>query len=69
MIAGPHGAGKDTLEALFTASQTDATRHVRYSTRRRAAGEVQGQEYNFVSQREFDDMVEQAEFLDYLKFW
>jgi guanylate kinase len=68
VFAGPHGAGKDTVEGLFTATQPDAVRHVRYSSRAQAADEVQGQAYNFVSPQEFDDMVERDAFIDYARY-
>lgn len=65
IFAGPHGSGKDTIEGLFTASRTDATRHVRYSSREQANGEVNGQTYHFISQSEFDEMVSRDDFIDY----
>lgn len=68
IFSGPHGAGKDTIENAFTASQPDATRHVRYSSRAQAPGEVQGQAYNFVPQEDFDSMVQQAAFIDYAHY-
>lgn len=68
IFAGAHGAGKDTIENAFTASQPDATRHVRYSSRAQAPGEVQGQAYNFVSPEEFDDMVQRDAFIDYAHY-
>ncbi|MGH7196734.1 MAG: hypothetical protein ACREGJ_03130 [Candidatus Saccharimonadales bacterium] len=68
IFAGPHGAGKDTIENAFTASQPDATRHVRYSSRAQAPGEVQGQAYHFVSQEEFDAMVQDDAFIDHAHY-
>lgn len=33
IFAGPHGAGKDSLENVFTSMEPEASRHVRYSSR------------------------------------
>ena len=68
IFAGPHGAGKDTVENLFTAAEPDAIRHVRYSSRAQAPGEVRGQTYNFVSPEEFGAMVGQDAFIDYAHY-
>jgi len=68
IFAGPHGAGKDTIENAFTTSQPDATRHVRYSSRAQAPGEVQGQAYHFVPQEEFDAMVQDGAFIDHAHY-
>lgn len=65
IFAGPHGAGKDTLEHSFTSGRDDATRHVRYSSRSQAPGEVQGLTYHFVTPEEFEEMVKAGAFLDF----
>lgn len=67
IFAGPHGAGKDTLEAACTSSLPDATRHVRYTNRDQAPGEIDGQTYHFVSQEEFDKLIEEDFFFDYVR--
>lgn len=64
IFAGPHGAGKDTLERLFTKSSSRATRLVRYSTRRQTPGEVNGETYHFISKSEFEQMSEKGEFAE-----
>lgn len=67
IFAGPHGSGKDTIEAAFTASQLGAIRHVRFSSRPQATGEVEGQTYHFVSQEEFDTLAAGGFFLDHVR--
>lgn len=65
IFAGPHGAGKDTVEQAFTTTEPDATHHVRYSSRAQAPGEANGDTYHFVSPDEFGSMVDQDAFIDY----
>jgi guanylate kinase len=69
IVSGPSGAGKTTLinrvrehlaplgiELYFSVSHT---------TRKPRQGEVAGESYHFVSDGEFDGMVERAEFLEH----
>ena len=65
IFAGPHGAGKDSLENVFTSMEPEASRHVRYSSRAQAPGEVQGDTYHFVTPSDFGEMVERDEFIDF----
>lgn len=64
IFAGPHGSGKDTLEGLFTQRNPQAARLVRYSTRQRAQGEVDGLTYHFVSPERFRQMSEKGDFVE-----
>lgn len=68
IFAGPHGAGKDTIEQAFTEADPSAVHHVRYSSRAQAAGEVDGQTYHFVSQDQFGAMVDQDAFIDFAHY-
>jgi guanylate kinase len=64
VISAPSGAGKTTLcDAL---RQTpDFVYSVSCTTRPPRAGEIEGEDYHFISQEEFSKRVEAGEFLEY----
>lgn len=68
IFAGPHGAGKDTLEARFTRNQPNASRIVRHITRQPAPTEVDGQDYYFVSEEHFLDMAAKNAFIEHERY-
>ncbi len=68
IFAGPHGAGKDTLEAQFTRDQPNASRIVRHITRQPSPTEIDGQDYHFVSEEHFLDMVAQDAFIEHARY-
>ena len=52
VVSGPAGSGKTTVDSLLCAGG-DYERSVSYTTRPMRPGEVNGREYNFVSEAEF----------------
>ena len=52
IVSGPAGSGKSTVDNLLC-SRPEFERSVSYTTRPPRAGEVNGREYNFVSEEEF----------------
>ena len=68
IFAGPHGAGKDTLETQFTRNTPDASRIVRHITRKPTPGEIEGRDYHFVSKENFLDMVTRNAFIEHARY-
>lgn len=68
IFAGPHGAGKDTLESQFTHSTPSASRIVRHITRKPSQTEVDGRDYHFVSDERFLDMVAEDAFIEHAQY-
>jgi guanylate kinase len=65
VVSGPSGVGKDSvLERLFKLERT-LRYSVSYTTRRPRAGEVDGVDYTFVDDAEFDRMAAGDEFLEW----
>ena len=64
VVAGPSGAGKDTLikEVL---KDLDAHLSVSATTRKPRAGEKDGRDYRFLSDKEFDRLVADGAFLEH----
>lgn len=68
IISGPSGVGKGTVaKALLESGGGRMVFSVSATTRAPREGEVHGREYFFVSNEEFDSMIENGEFLEYMK--
>ena len=68
IISGPSGVGKGTVaKALLNGSEGQMVFSVSATTRAPREGEVHGREYFFVSAEEFDRMIANGEFLEYMK--
>ena len=69
VITGPSGAGKGTLEkALIARLPHELELAVSATTRPLRAGEVEGREYYFLSDAEFDRRIEAGDFLEYVTY-
>jgi guanylate kinase len=68
VVTGTSGAGKGTLEKMLLARMPDVFElAVSATTRERRPTEEHGREYYFLSEREFDRLVEDDEFLEYVE--
>jgi guanylate kinase len=68
VVTGTSGAGKGTLEKMLLARMPDVFElAVSATTRARRPTEEHGREYYFLSEREFDRLVEDDEFLEYVE--
>ena len=65
ILSSPSGAGKTTISRMLLERDAEIKLSVSATTRPMRAGEVDGQDYHFVSQAEFDRMVEDSEFLEW----
>lgn len=69
VISGPSGVGKGTVrKALFEREGHDLVYSVSMTTRKPRDGEVDGTDYYFVSQEEFERQIENDNLLEYAKF-
>ena len=67
IVSGPSGVGKGTVsKALLNGSNGEMTFSVSATTRAPRPGEVHGVDYFYVSKEEFDRMIEDGEFLEYM---
>lgn len=67
IVSGPSGVGKGTVsKALLNGSDGEMTFSVSATTRAPRPGEVHGVDYFYVSKEEFDRMIEDGEFLEYM---
>jgi guanylate kinase len=64
VLSAPSGAGKTTLCSALR-HKPDFVYAVSCTTRRPRAGEIEGEDYDFLSDEEFDRRVSRGEFLEY----
>ncbi|MBU0455638.1 MAG: guanylate kinase [Pseudomonadota bacterium] len=65
VISAPSGTGKTSLVDALLQSVPNLQFSVSYTTRAKRAQEVHGKHYYFVSQTQFDEMVERGDFFEY----
>jgi guanylate kinase len=65
IISAPSGAGKSTLIQLLLAQNPGLFFSISHTTRPARQGEKNGNEYYFVSENEFTNMIEGGEFLEW----
>jgi guanylate kinase len=67
VLSSPSGAGKTTLTRMLIAESPELRMSVSVTTRQMRPGEVDGKDYYFVDQKQFDAMVERDELLEFAK--
>ncbi len=68
VLSGPSGVGKSTVVARLRRTSPQIWLSVSVTTRAPRPGEIDGREYRFVSEREFDAMTERGELLEWAQF-
>lgn len=67
VVSSPSGAGKTTITRRLLAEHDDMKLSVSATTRKPRTGEVEGQDYYFMSKNKFVELVDDEEFLEYAK--
>ncbi|PKB19098.1 guanylate kinase [Novosphingobium kunmingense] len=65
ILSSPSGAGKTTISRMLLEADDEICLSVSVTTRPKRPGEVDGKDYIFVDQAEFDRMVEDDHFLEW----
>lgn len=65
VLSSPSGAGKTTLSRLLLEREKNLVMSVSVTTRPKRPGEIEGNDYFFVSKDDFGRMVEEEQFLEY----
>ncbi|VAX36185.1 Guanylate kinase, partial [hydrothermal vent metagenome] len=65
MISGPSGVGKTTITRGVERSIADSVFSVSATTRAKTEADVEGVDYHFVSDAEFDGLIERDELLEW----
>ena len=69
IISAPSGAGKTSLAQALIANSAHTKMSISHTTRQQRGGEVDGQDYFFVDQTQFLEMVGQDIFLEYAEVY
>jgi guanylate kinase len=65
IVSGPSGGGKTTLAKSVLTKLDNLRFSVSFTTRKPRDGEVDGQDYRFISEAEFNEMVSQGRFIEH----
>jgi len=65
ILSGPAGTGKGTLRKRLCEEIPDMVFSVSCTTRKIRPGEVDGQDYNFISKNDFEAKITRGEFLEW----
>lgn len=65
VLSSPSGAGKSTLARNLLRDDPHMSLSVSVTTRDRRGSEIDGKDYHFISQREFDNLVKDNELLEF----
>ncbi len=68
VLSGPSGVGKSTVVQAIRRNCPQVWLSVSVTTRRPRPGELQGREYFFVGEREFEDMAASGQLLEWARF-
>ncbi len=68
VVTGPSGAGKGTLIRALVGRRPDLAVAVSATTRERRPGEVDGREYTFLTDEEFERRVGAGDFLEHVTY-
>ncbi|AEV95323.1 guanylate kinase [Pediococcus claussenii] len=69
VLSGPSGVGKGTVrKAIFEQKDNDFQYSISMTTRQPRNGEVNGEDYFFVSKSDFEDKIAHGQMLEYAKY-
>lgn len=67
VISAPSGTGKTTICKHLLENFTQIKHSVSYTTRQPRLNEIEGESYHFISEKKFNEMVENNEFVEWAK--
>ena len=68
IISAPSGSGKTTLVRMFLEKHPDFKTSISHTTRNQRPGEIDGKDYYFVKDEDFQFGIENGEFLEWAEF-
>ena len=69
VLSSPSGAGKTTLTKKIQQKYSSFRISVSHTTRKPRSNEVDGVDYNFVSEKKFQELISAGEFYEYAKIF
>lgn len=68
VVTGPSGSGKDTLITLLKKKYPQIEWIVSTTSRKMRDGEEQGKPYHFKTREEFEELIAEGEFFEWVEF-
>ncbi|MFA6005757.1 MAG: AAA family ATPase [Patescibacteria group bacterium] len=68
ILTGPTGAGKDTVMDGYLAKYPDAVHLITTNSRPMRDGEIEGKDYYFVSRDEFEKLIAEDGFIEWVEY-
>jgi guanylate kinase len=68
ILSGPSGVGKSTIHGIFKEKNQDFKLSVSVTTRRPRPGEVEGVNYYYRTNEEFDELLRKNAFIEHVEF-
>ncbi|SVD66287.1 uncharacterized protein METZ01_LOCUS419141, partial [marine metagenome] len=65
VLSSPSGAGKTTLTKKLAENDTNFSISISYTTRKPRPNEINGKDYYFVNDREFESLLKEDNFYEY----
>ena len=65
VLSSPSGAGKTTLTKKLAENDTNFSISISYTTRKPRPNEINGKDYYFVNDREFESLIKEDNFYEY----
>jgi guanylate kinase len=69
ILSAPAGTGKTTLVQMLTQEFPCIVDSISFTTRPPRFGELQGQDYCFISEDEFEQRIKEGQFLEYVRLY
>ena len=69
ILSSPSGAGKTTITKKIQQKYQSFKISVSHTTRKPRPNEVDGVDYNFISKKEFEDLIKKKEFYEYARIF
>lgn len=68
ILTGPASSGKDTIMRALLQKYPDMKRVISTTTREKRPGEIEGKDYYFVTKEQFEQMIKEGKFSEYVEF-
>lgn len=68
LFSGPSGVGKDTVLDIILNKDERLQRSISLTTREKRSGEIDGEDYYFITKDEFSKMVDGGQVLEYAQY-
>ena len=69
VLSSPSGAGKTTLTKKLVENNPDFAISVSHTTRKPRINEIDGKDYHFITNKEFDDLIKKNNFYEFAKIF